>query len=118
MEMASADIFSSVASPSVPPSIKTPEPILNGLSETVVEPLTINDIKMFESLDLDSSGSSGIGNSNEAIIEGSLDEDDSLLEENQHCKICKYVNKLIYSSNLIFPKVSTRRKYQLPLKLL
>lgn len=91
MEMASADIFSSVATPSVPPSIQTPEPTLNGLSESIVEPLTINDIKMFESLDLDSSGSSGIGNSNEAIIEGSLDEADSLLEENQHCKICKYV---------------------------
>lgn len=66
--------------------------MLNGLTETTVEPLTINDIKMFESLDLDSSGSSGIGNSNEAIIEGSLDETDSLLEDaSQHCKICKWV---------------------------
>lgn len=90
--MASADIFSSVAVTAVPPAtIATTEATLNGLTETnIVEPLTINDIKMFESLDLDSSGSSGIGNSNEAIIEGSLDETDSLLEEpNQCCKICK-----------------------------
>lgn len=95
--MASADIFSSVAATAVPPAtIATTEGTLSpltGLSETnitTVEPLTINDIKMFESLDLNSSGSSGIGNSNEAIIEGSLDETDSLLEEpNQCCKICK-----------------------------
>lgn len=89
--MASADIFSSVAATAVPPAaIATTEATLTGLTETTVEPLTINDIKMFESLDLDSSGSSGIGNSNEAIIEGSLDETDSLLEEpNQCCKICK-----------------------------
>lgn len=92
VEMASAEIFSSVVAPSAPPAatITSSELTINGLSETIVEPLTINDIKMFESLDLDSSGSSGIGNSNEAIIEGSLDETDSLLEDaNQHCKICK-----------------------------
>lgn len=89
--MASADIFSSVATAVPTATIASSEPILNGHSEnSTVEPLTINDIKMFESLDLDSSGSSGIGNSNEAIIEGSLDESDSLLEEtNQFCKICK-----------------------------
>lgn len=89
--MASADLFSSVAPTTTPPAtIATTEATLTALTETTVEPLTINDIKMFESLDLDSSGSSGIGNSNEAIIEGSLDETDSLLEEpNQCCKICK-----------------------------
>lgn len=91
MIMASADIFSNVAASSMPPAtIASTESTLSGLSETIVEPLTINDIKMFESLDLDSSGSSGIGNSNEAIIEGSLDEADSLLEDaSQNCKICK-----------------------------
>ena len=89
--MASADIFSTVTPTSVPSPIPTTDPILPALTETTaVEPLTINDIKMFESLDLDSSGSSGIGNSNEAIIEGSLDEADMLMEDaNQHCKICK-----------------------------
>lgn len=86
--MASADIFSSVAPSSVPTATETTLP---SLMETTVEPLTINDIKMFESLDLDSSGSnsSGIGNSNE-VIEGSLDETDSLLEDaTQSCKVCK-----------------------------
>lgn len=89
--MASADIFSSVATTTVSPAtITTTDTMLTGHIETIVEPLTINDIKMFESLDLDSSGSSGIGNSNEAIIEGSLDETDSLLEDaHQCCKICK-----------------------------
>lgn len=84
--MASADIFSSVVASAVPTDTS-----LSGLTDTIVEPLTINEIKMFESLDdLDSSGSSGLGNSNEAIIEGSLDESDSLLEDaNQTCKICK-----------------------------
>lgn len=89
--MASADIFSSIATTSVSSTMEMSEPTVAALTEsTVVEPLTINDIKMFESLDLDSSGSSGIGNSNEAIIEGSLDESDMLIEDaNQHCKICK-----------------------------
>lgn len=89
--MASADIFGTIATTSVSSTMATSEPIVTALAEnTVVEPLTINDIKMFESLDLDSSGSSGIGNSNEAIIEGSLDETDMLMEDaNQHCKICK-----------------------------
>lgn len=91
--MASADIFKSniikITAPDIPSAtIATSESSLSGLTESTVEPLTINDIKMFESLDLDSSGSSGIGNSN--IIEGSLDETDSLLEDgNQTCKICK-----------------------------
>lgn len=86
--MASADIFSSVVASPVP--TETTDSTLSGLTENTVEPLTINDIKMFESLDLDSSGSSGIGNSNEAIIEGSLDESDSLLEDaSQTCKMCK-----------------------------
>lgn len=89
--MASTDIFSTIATTSVSPTMATSEPTVTALMEsTIVEPLTINDIKMFESLDLDSSGSSGIGNSNEAIIEGSLDEADMLIEDaNQHCKICK-----------------------------
>lgn len=90
--MASADIFSTIAATSVSSAMATAEStVAAALTEsTVVEPLTINDIKMFESLDLDSSGSSGIGNSNEAIIEGSLDEADMLMEDaNQHCKICK-----------------------------
>lgn len=89
--MASADIFNNVAATAVPlATIATIEPTLSGHTENTVEPLTINEIKMFESLDLDLSGSSGIGNSNEAIIEGSLDESDSLLEDtNQCCKICK-----------------------------
>lgn len=88
--MASADIFSTIATTPVSPTMATMEPNLPALTESTVEPLTINDIKMFESIDLDSSGSSGIGNSNEAIIEGSLDEADMLIEDaNQHCKICK-----------------------------
>lgn len=91
--MASTDIFSTIATTtSVSSTMATDESTVTGaLTEsTIVEPLTINDIKMFESLDLDSSGSSGIGNSNEAIIEGSLDEADMLIEDaNQHCKICK-----------------------------
>lgn len=89
--MASAEIFSTVATTSASSTtIITVETTLPALAESTVEPLTINDIKMFESLDLDSSGSSGIGNSNEAIIEGSLDEADMLMEDaNQHCKVCK-----------------------------
>lgn len=89
--MASADIFSTIAVTTVSSTMVTSEPTVAALTETnAVEPLTINDIKMFESLDLDSSGSSGIGNSNEAIIEGSLDETDMLIEDaNQQCKICK-----------------------------
>lgn len=88
--MASADIFSTIATTSISSTMATAEQTLPALTESTVEPLTINDIKMFESLDLDSSGSSGIGNSNEAIIEGSLDEADMLMEDaNQHCKICK-----------------------------
>lgn len=88
--MASADIFSTIATTSISSTMAIAEQTLPALTESTVEPLTINDIKMFESLDLDSSGSSGIGNSNEAIIEGSLDEADMLMEDaNQHCKICK-----------------------------
>lgn len=91
--MASVDIFSSAATSPVSTST-----IVSSLTDTSlpssdsgsVEPLTINEIKMFESLDLHSSDSSGIGNSNEAIIEGSLDETDSLLEDSsQFCKLCK-----------------------------
>lgn len=87
--MASVDTFSMVIATTLPSAtIATNESSLSGINESTVEPLTINDIKMFESLDLDSSGSSGIGNSN--IIEGSLDETDSLLEDGtQTCKICK-----------------------------
>lgn len=96
--MASADIFSSVTTPSSVPTATSiavaaaaaTDTTLSGLAETtIVEPLTINDIKMFESLDLDSSGSnsSGIGHSNEGI---ELDETDSLLEDvSQNCKVCK-----------------------------
>lgn len=92
MEMASVEMFSTVAITSVASTMTTAESISPALNENIVEPLTINDIKMFESLDLDSSGSSGIGNSNEAIIEGSLDEAEMLIEDaNQHCKVCKYV---------------------------
>lgn len=90
--MASAELFGTAATTSVSSTtMVTVEPTLSALTEnSTVEPLTINDIKMFESLDLDSSGSSGIGNSNEAIIEGSLDEADMLTEDaNQYCKICK-----------------------------
>lgn len=96
-EMETVGIFGSNAPSPVPPTTttttipSTTESILSLLTETTaVEPLTINDIKMFESLDLDSSGSSGIGNSNDAIIEISLDETDSLLDDaKQYCKICK-----------------------------
>lgn len=91
--MASVDIFGTVAPTSVSSTMTATESTLTALTEnTIVEPLTINDIKMFESLDLDSSGSSGIGNSNEAIIEGSLDEAEMLMDDaNHHCKACKYV---------------------------
>lgn len=89
--MTSVDLFSNtVTSPVSPIQTADIESMLtmdNGILP-VVDALTINDIKMFESLD--SSGSSGIGNSNEAIIEGSLDEADSLHEDaSQYCKICE-----------------------------
>lgn len=90
--MASPDIFDTAAAISSVSSttMTTGESVLPALTVNTVEPLTINDIKMFESLDLDSSGSSGIGNSNEAIIEGSLDDVELLMEDaNQYCKHCK-----------------------------
>lgn len=91
--MTSVELFSSAATSPVSTSTiasTTTDASLSSSDRGSVEPLTINEIKMFESLDLHSSGSSGIGTSNEAIIEGSLDETDSLLEESsQSCKICK-----------------------------
>lgn len=88
--MASVDLFEAPASPDA----SVPTLMFDSMSALDVsgaaDSLSLNDIKMFESLDLNSSGSSGIGNSNEAIIEGSLDEADSLLEDaSQYCKICK-----------------------------
>lgn len=88
--MASVDMFDGPASPTA----SIPTLVFDSISaldvSTAVDSLSLNDIKMFESLDLNSSGSSGIGNSNEAIIEGSLDEADSLLEDaSQYCKVCK-----------------------------
>lgn len=53
------------------------------------EPLTMNDIKLFESLDMN-----GADDYKDAIIEitldGALEENDSMLSDaNQICKICK-----------------------------
>lgn len=51
---------------------------------SVVEPLTLDDIKIFEAMELDN----GVGN--EAIIEGALEEPDSMLDNaTQLCKRCK-----------------------------
>lgn len=50
------------------------------------EPLTMNDIKLFESLDLDGSDDE----KKAAAMEGALEENDSMLSNvNQTCKICK-----------------------------
>lgn len=91
--MTSVELFCSAATSPVSTSTiasSITDVSLPSLDRGSVEPLTINEIKMFESLDLHSSGSSGIGTSIEAIIEVSLDETDSLLEESsQCCKICK-----------------------------
>lgn len=80
--MASVDIFNSTTS-----SVDTSDDSVSPFDETIAEaPLTlsINDIKMFESLELETSGNS------ELIIEGSLEETDSMLEDStQNCKICK-----------------------------
>lgn len=91
-DMASVDLFNNPATSPIPTIqttvIESIMPMDN--MNTSMDSLTINDIRLFESLELNSSGSSGIGNSNEAIIDGSLDEADSLLEDaSQYCKICK-----------------------------
>lgn len=108
--MASVDIFSSATTTPAPQAIVSlssspmstsprSSPTI-GLTDDVLpisisdgntyESLSKNDIKLFESLELASGSSSGIGTSSEVIIEGSLEETDSLLDDtSRSCKICK-----------------------------
>lgn len=91
-DMASVDLFNNPATSPIPTIQTTAIESLLPMDNTnsSIESLSINDIRLFESLELNSSGSSGIGNSNEAIIDGSLDETVSPYEDaSQYCKICK-----------------------------
>lgn len=77
--MASADIFNnstvSDASDGSDPSLST--------DNSAVEPLTMDDIKIFEAIELDTVN-------NEVMIEGALEEPDLMLDNaTQLCKICK-----------------------------
>lgn len=86
--MASTDIFNNSVM-----SINASDGSESSLSpdSSVVEPLTLDDIKIFEAMELDN----GVGN--EAIIEGALEEPDSMLENaTQLCKKCKWVTFHLY----------------------